>query len=136
MSGITAQVESAKESLDSIRNYGQRFEKACAELNGYSAEIVKTFGVAEQSEEWCADLCEKVSREVSEVRREIYQVQGSALINGKIPDMYPHGWGGMRMKLRDIIRRIRGFLYGNAYGRLLMVISGLLFVMWMLAPFV
>lgn len=133
MSGITAQVESAKESLDSIRNSGQRFEKACAELNGYSAELVKTFGVSEQSEEWCADLRENVSREVG---REILQVQGSAQDNGKIPDMYPHGWGGMRMKLRDIIRRIRGFLYGNAYGRLLMVISGLLFVMWMLAPFV
>lgn len=133
MSGITAQVESAKESLDSIRNSGQRFEKACAELNGYSAEIVKTFGVAEQSEVWCADLCKNVSRGV---RSEIDQVQASAQDNGKIPDMYPHGWGGMRMKLRDIIRRIRGFLYGNAYGRLLMVISGLLFVMWMLAPFV
>ena len=94
---------------------------------------MKTFGVAEQSEVWCADLCENDSREV---RREIYQVQASAQDNGKIPDMYPHGWGGMRMKLRDIIRRIRGFLYGNAYGRLLMVISGILFVMWMLAPFV
>lgn len=132
MSGITAQVESAKESLDSIRNSGQRFEKACAELNGYSAELVKTFGVAEQSKEWCADLW----NDSQEVSGKIDQVQASAQDNGKIPDMYPHGWGGMRMKLRDIIRRIRGFLYGNAYGRLLMVISGLLFVMWMLAPFV
>lgn len=133
MSGITAQVESAGESLYSIRNSGQRFEKACAELNGYSAELVKTFGVAEQSEGWCADLCEK---ERYEVRDKINQVQHRAQQYGEIPDMYPHGWGGMRMKLRDIIRRIRGFLYGNAYGRLLMVISGLLFVMWMLAPFV
>ena len=133
MSGITAQVDSAKESLDSIRNSWQRFEKACAELNGYSAEIVKTFGVAEQSKEWCANLRENAKH----VERDlINQVQHRAQRYGKIPDMYPHGWGGMRMKLRDIIRRIRGFLYGNAYGRLLMVISGLLFVMWMLAPFV
>lgn len=133
MSGITAQVENAKESLDSIRNSGQRFEKACAELNGYSAEIVKTFGVAEQSKEWCANLRENAKH----VERDlINQVQYRVQRYGKIPDMYPHGWGGMRMKLRDIIRRIRGFLYGNAYGRLLMVISGLLFVMWMLASFV